>query len=82
MMSGFPKFVNNLQSKSMCFMFFFKGAGVVGGNVLTSQRCCDVVLKAFGVCSASQGCMNNITFGDETLGYYETGSEQNICHLK
>ncbi|XP_059148899.1 5-oxoprolinase-like [Physella acuta] len=49
-----------------------ESAAVVGGNVLTSQRIVDVVLKAFGVCAASQGCMNNITFGDEKLGYYET----------
>jgi len=47
-------------------------AAVVGGNVLTSQRVVDVVLKAFGACAASQGCMNNLTFGDETYGYYET----------
>ncbi|CAG9813200.1 unnamed protein product [Phaedon cochleariae] len=47
-------------------------AAVVGGNVLTSQRVVDVVLKAFRVCAASQGCMNNITFGCETWGSYET----------
>lgn len=47
-------------------------AGVVGGNVLTSQRVVDVVLKAFRVAAASQGCMNNLTFGDEAFGYYET----------
>jgi 5-oxoprolinase (ATP-hydrolysing) len=47
-------------------------AAVVGGNVLTSQRVVDVVLKAFKACAASQGCMNNLTFGDKTLGYYET----------
>lgn len=29
-------------------------AAVVGGNVLTSQRVVDVVLKAFEVCGASQ----------------------------
>ncbi|EED95002.1 5-oxoprolinase [Thalassiosira pseudonana CCMP1335] len=46
--------------------------GVVGGNVLTSQRVVDVVLKAFKACAASQGCMNNLTFGDEKFGYYET----------
>lgn len=45
---------------------------VVGGNVLTSQRVTDVVLGAFGACAASQGCMNNLTFGDATMGYYET----------
>ena len=47
-------------------------AGVVGGNVLTSQRLVDVVLKAFAACAASQGCMNNLTFGDKEFGYYET----------
>ncbi|CEG37397.1 5-oxoprolinase [Plasmopara halstedii] len=48
-------------------------AAVVGGNVLTSQRITDVILKAFGACAASQGCMNNLTFGSATLGgYYET----------
>jgi 5-oxoprolinase (ATP-hydrolysing) len=47
-------------------------AAVVGGNVLTSQRLCDVILKAFGACAASQGCMNNLTFGNEKFGYYET----------
>eukprot|EP01135_Chromosphaera_perkinsii_P002592 Nk52_evm108s224 gene=Nk52_evmTU108s224 len=49
-----------------------EGAAVVGGNVLTSQRVVDVILKAFSACSASQGCMNNLTFGSEKLGYYET----------
>ncbi|KAI6233321.1 hypothetical protein M3Y99_00925900 [Aphelenchoides fujianensis] len=47
-------------------------AAVVGGNVLTSQRLCDVIFRAFDACAASQGCMNNITFGDEQFGYYET----------
>lgn len=47
-------------------------AAVVGGNVLTSQRIVDVIFRAFGVCAASQGCMNNITFGDDEVGYYET----------
>jgi 5-oxoprolinase (ATP-hydrolysing) len=47
-------------------------AAVVGGNVLTSQRLCDVVLQAFEACACSQGCMNNFLFGDATFGYYET----------
>jgi len=47
-------------------------AAVVGGNVLTSQRVTDVILKAFTAVAASQGCMNNLTFGDQTFGYYET----------
>ena len=37
--------------------------GVVGGNVLTSQRITDVILKALGRAAASQGCMNILTFG-------------------
>lgn len=49
-----------------------EGAAVVGGNVLTSQRIVDVVLKAFQVCAASQGCMNNLTLGEADWGYYET----------
>ncbi|EAW07039.1 5-oxoprolinase [Aspergillus clavatus NRRL 1] len=61
-----------------------KTAAVVGGNVVTSQRITDVVLKAFRACAASQGCCNNLTFGmnsrvdPETgvtipgFGYYET----------
>ncbi|CAD7703564.1 unnamed protein product [Ostreobium quekettii] len=47
-------------------------AAVCGGNVLTSQRVTDVVLKAFRAAAASQGCMNNFTFGDDSMGYYET----------
>ena len=47
-------------------------AAVCAGNVLTSQRITDVVLRAFGACAASQGCMNNLTFGDGRFGYYET----------
>ena len=52
-----------------------EGAPVVGGNVLSSQRIVDVIFKAFNFCAASQGCMNNISFGREGLagfGYYET----------
>ena len=33
-------------------------AAVVGGSVLTTQRVVDVVLKAFGVCAASQVLTN------------------------
>ncbi|RHY65952.1 hypothetical protein DYB34_006930 [Aphanomyces astaci] len=48
-------------------------AAVVGGNVTTSQRVTDVIFLAFRACAASQGCMNNLTFGSSTLGgYYET----------
>ena len=47
-------------------------AAVVGGNVLTSQRVTDVILSAFNAAAPSQGCMNNLTFGDDNMGYYET----------
>jgi len=47
-------------------------AAVAGGNVETSQRIVDVLLGALGRVAASQGTMNNITFGDERFGYYET----------
>jgi len=49
-----------------------EACAVVGGNVLTSQRVTDVVLQAFRACADFQGCMNNLTFGDATFGYYET----------
>ncbi len=49
-----------------------RGAAVVGGNVETSQRVVDVLLGALGLAAASQGTMNNVTFGNETFGYYET----------
>ncbi len=45
---------------------------VVAGNVETSQRVVDVLLGALGLAAASQGTMNNLTFGSETFGYYET----------
>ena len=45
---------------------------VVGGNVETSQRLVDTLLKALGIQACSQGTMNNFIFGDETFGYYET----------
>ncbi|KAH7166400.1 hydantoinase B/oxoprolinase [Dactylonectria macrodidyma] len=51
-------------------------AAVCAGNVLTSQRVVDVIFKAFRASAASQGCMNNLTFGtddaDNGFGYYET----------
>ncbi len=47
-------------------------AAVCGGNVETSQRIVDVLYGALGVLAASQGTMNNLTFGDASFGYYET----------
>jgi 5-oxoprolinase (ATP-hydrolysing) len=45
---------------------------VVGGNVETSMRIVDLVLGALGAQAASQGTMNNVTFGNAELAYYET----------
>lgn len=45
---------------------------VVGGNVETSQRLVDTLLEALGLAGCSQGTMNNLSFGDESFGYYET----------
>jgi 5-oxoprolinase (ATP-hydrolysing) len=45
---------------------------VAAGNVETSQRVVDVLLGAFGRLAASQGTMNNLTFGNASSGYYET----------
>ncbi|MEM9189890.1 MAG: hydantoinase B/oxoprolinase family protein [Myxococcota bacterium] len=47
-------------------------AAVSAGNVETSQRIVDVLLGALGCCAASQGTMNNVTFGDRRMVYYET----------
>ncbi len=45
---------------------------VVGGNVETSMRIVDLVLGALGAAAASQGTMNNLTFGGVDRAYYET----------
>lgn len=57
-------------------------AATVGSNVETAQRIIDLIFKAFKAAGASQGSMNNLTFGyggkDEAgnttkgFGYYET----------
>ncbi len=68
-----------------------KPSAVAGGNVETSQRVVDVILGALSSCrkldipSASQGTMNNITFGGyDSRGcfftYYETiGGGSGAC---
>jgi 5-oxoprolinase (ATP-hydrolysing) len=47
-------------------------AAVVAGNVETSQVVTDCLYGARGVLAASQGTMNNFTFGDDEHQYYET----------
>jgi 5-oxoprolinase (ATP-hydrolysing) len=45
---------------------------VAGGNVETSQAVVDALFGALGVLAASQGTMNNLTFGNAQHQYYET----------
>jgi 5-oxoprolinase (ATP-hydrolysing) len=47
-------------------------AAVVAGNVETSQCITDALYGALGVMGASQGTMNNFTFGNAAHQYYET----------
>jgi len=47
-------------------------AAVVAGNVETSQAIVDALYGALGVMAASQGTMNNFTFGSDRYQYYET----------
>ena len=47
-------------------------AAVVAGNVETSQTIVDALYGALGVMAASQGTMNNFTFGNDRYQYYET----------
>jgi 5-oxoprolinase (ATP-hydrolysing) len=47
-------------------------AAVVAGNVETSQAITDAILGALGLMGASQGTMNNFTFGNARYQYYET----------
>jgi len=47
-------------------------AAVVAGNVETSQAVTDTLFGALGVLAASQGTMNNLTFGNDRHQYYET----------
>ncbi len=47
-------------------------AAVVAGNVETSQAVTDALYGALGILAASQGTMNNFTFGNSQYQYYET----------
>jgi N-methylhydantoinase B len=59
-------------------------AAVAGGNVETSSRIADVVMRALGEAveapALGQGTMNNITLGNDDFTYYETlGGGQGAC---
>ncbi len=45
---------------------------VVGGNVEVSQQLVDLLVSLLGIQAQSQGTMNNLLFGNEAFGYYET----------
>lgn len=47
-------------------------AAVIAGNVETSQAVTSALFLALGVQAAAQSTMNNTTWGDERLQYYET----------
>lgn len=49
-----------------------KCPAVVGGNTETSQRTVDTLIKALGLSACSQGTMNNLIFGNQKFGFYET----------
>ena len=54
-------------------------AAVAAGNVETSSRVADLVLRAFGR-ALGQGTMNNLTLGNDRFTYYETlGGGQGAC---
>jgi N-methylhydantoinase B len=59
-----------------CLVNALAPAAVVGGNVETSSRIADVVMRAFGQATETpalgQGTMNNLTLGNESFTYYET----------
>lgn len=45
---------------------------VVGGNTEVSQRLVDTMIRALGIAACSQGTMNNVLWGSDRFGYYET----------
>ncbi|MEE8099201.1 MAG: hydantoinase B/oxoprolinase family protein [Hyphomicrobium sp.] len=47
-------------------------AAVVAGNVETSQIVTNALFAALGALGSTQGTMNNLTFGNEQVQYYET----------
>ncbi len=49
-----------------------RAPAVVGGNVETSQRLVNALIRALRLAAASQGTMNNLLFGNDALSYYET----------
>ena len=73
-----------VRAPEVCLVNARPPAAVAAGNVETSSRIVDVVMRAFGaaidVPAQGQGTMNNVTFGNERFTYYETiGGGQGAC---
>src|SRR5256885_2866730 len=73
-----------VRAPESCLVNARPPAAVAAGNVETSSRIVDVVMRAFGeaidVPAQGQGTMNNVTLGNERFTYYETiGGGQRAC---
>jgi 5-oxoprolinase (ATP-hydrolysing) len=62
----------NIRIPEGCMLSPAHPAAVVAGNVETSQCVTDCLYGALGALAASQGTMNNFTFGNDRVQYYET----------
>jgi N-methylhydantoinase B len=74
----------NVRAPEGCLVNAQPPAAVAAGNVETSSRIVDVVMRAFGravdVPAQGQGTMNNVTLGNDNFTYYETiGGGQGAC---
>ena len=89
---GFLKDIQVIIPKN-CMLNPKYPAPVVAGNVETSQNLIDVLNASISIQAACYGTMNNISFGDNHFGYYETicggegasfgnnGSDAVHCHM-
>jgi N-methylhydantoinase B len=73
-----------VQAPEGCLVNARPPAAVAAGNVETSSRIVDTVMRAFGrateVPAQGQGTMNNVTLGNDRFTYYETiGGGQGAC---
>lgn len=62
----------NIIVPEKCFLNPSYPRAVVAGNVETSQAIVNALFLALGAMAASQGTMNNFTFGNDEFQYYET----------
>ncbi|KAG9101612.1 hypothetical protein FRC06_002787 [Ceratobasidium sp. 370] len=65
-----------LRIPELCFLHPSRTAAVCAGNVLTSQRIVDVVLKAFSACAASQGCTKRLIIPESNLTFGTGGKDK------